>query len=1161
MTQHANTPFVLGDHAHPAPARGPGPGTRTPAGALDHNLAALSKASPELALRLRQIEPHPSVEFTQAPDGALSGVVEGRALASKRRPLEEADRLIDTVDVREAAIIAVMGFGMGYHLERLAAKLGRTGVILCYEPDLALLRSVLERVDHSEWISKTNFAFVASPDDAATVSTILQGVEGLVAMGVRLVEHPPSSARLGETSAKFGQTLTDVVSAIRTNVVTTLVQTETTVRNLLMNADRYVGSPGIADLRNLYENRPAVVVAAGPSLERNMRLLAAPGVRDRCCIVAVQTVLKPLLRAGIRPHFVVALDHHEISRRFYEGLTAEDVAGVTLVVEPKANPAILDAWPGEVRMPTDTFLDAVLGADLADKNRGHIRAGATVAHLAHYLARHMGCDPVALVGQDLGFTDHQYYAAGAAIHEVWAGDLNEFVSLELLEWQRIARSKGILRKAKDQQGRDIYTDDQMATYLAQFERDFLADVQNGLMVVDATEGGVRKANTSPMPLAEFLRIYARDRAPALPSASPSRPGSRVNLAAALERLRDVRQGVWNVARLCRQTETILAQMSEHLQDQARVNRLIAQTEQIAKDIAKIQPAYALAQRYNQMGVFNRSRDDRAIMLEDLSPLDRQRRQIERDQRNVRWLAEATDRLGSTLDAACKALRGGEKITRDLSAPSDSHRAARSAANARASGVGAILFADTRRGVFGLDRDLVSPIGDDNALRMTVRRLARCERLEGLAILTDNPDSVRAALKGVNAPYTIAIERIDTDDSDAGRRAILAGRLWARDCWRAGLAGLSVFDELADPALAARTLDSLGLRAALLVGADWPFVDPDLCDALIARHEESPESHRLVFTQSSPGLCGCVIDAALLREIGEKRTPGAIHASIGSLLAYNPRKPRPDPIAKPICVGVPTRVRDAQTRFIADDAAGVSRAGAISRALSARGVDPRHADAAQVVDAWNEVASSAASAHTLTLLVDEGTSADSIAREVRALGSGNTALGVTLDARGMRDLSALGRLAGAARAAGATGLHVRADITNGASDAPALLDASPDILSVEMHADSASAYEAITGVDGFAGALAGLEALANASTPVAWARLPWIVPRMTKRDATHDEIESFVDKWTLVFGHAAIDPMPHPAPDERVRPLPLPASAAARFTRTDRAVDLRGRSPQ
>jgi hypothetical protein len=89
-----------------------------------------------------------------------------------------------------------------------------------------------------------------------------------------------------------------------------------------------------------------VIVSAGPSLERNLHLLAEPGVRERVVIVAAQTMLKPLLRKGIKPHFVCALDYHELSKRFYEGLTAEDVEGVTLVVEPKANPAILDSFPG-----------------------------------------------------------------------------------------------------------------------------------------------------------------------------------------------------------------------------------------------------------------------------------------------------------------------------------------------------------------------------------------------------------------------------------------------------------------------------------------------------------------------------------------------------------------------------------------------------------------------------------------------------------------------------------------------------------------------------------------------------------------------------------------------------------------------------------------------
>ncbi|MFN9978173.1 MAG: motility associated factor glycosyltransferase family protein, partial [Phycisphaerae bacterium] len=258
-------------------------------------------------------------------------------------------------------------------------------------------------------------------------------------------------------------------------------------------------APGIDDLAGIATGKPAIVVSAGPSLRRNIDLLSQPGVRDRVVIIAVQTVLKTLLAKGIRPHFVTALDHASISKRFYEGLTAADVEGVTLVVEPKASPAIFEAWPGAIRCPAERIADSILTDNADDsirgvfkRDRGELRPGATVAHLAYYLARHMGADPVILIGQDLGFTDGQYYAAGAAIHQVWSGELSHFRTLEMLEWERIARERSMLHRLTDHLGRPCYSDEQMTTYLVQFERDFGEDVNRGLKVIDATEGGISK---------------------------------------------------------------------------------------------------------------------------------------------------------------------------------------------------------------------------------------------------------------------------------------------------------------------------------------------------------------------------------------------------------------------------------------------------------------------------------------------------------------------------------------------------------------------------------------------------------------------------------------------------------------------------------------------
>ena len=97
-----------------------------------------------------------------------------------------------------------------------------------------------------------------------------------------------------------------------------------------------------------------------------------------------------------------------------------------------------------------------------------------MAHLSFYLAEFLGCDPIILMGQDLGFVDGLYYKPGTAIHETWGVELGRFNTLETKEWERIVRSRTILRKIPDIHGHPMYTEEQFFVYLQQFERDFAA---------------------------------------------------------------------------------------------------------------------------------------------------------------------------------------------------------------------------------------------------------------------------------------------------------------------------------------------------------------------------------------------------------------------------------------------------------------------------------------------------------------------------------------------------------------------------------------------------------------------------------------------------------------------------------------------------------------
>jgi hypothetical protein len=351
-------------------------------------------------------------------------------------------------------------------------------------------------------------------------------------------------------------------------------------------------------------------------------------------IIAVQTVLKPLLARGIRPHFVTALDYHEISRRFYEDLPRLD--DVTLVAEAKTHPTVIAGYPGPIRLIRNDFLHDLLGDQAPPMDE--IPAGTTVAHLSLYLAQYLGCDPIMLIGQDLGFTDGLYYCPGTAIHQVWANELSPFNTLEMMEWRRIVRHKSHLSRQTDIHGRPIFSDEQMMTYLKQFERDFLNCPQR---IIDATEGGMPKANTQQSTLADALATHATADLPDLPIAREQLDADRLKLArrqleSRREQVRQLRAATVNALPLI---EKMLARQD----DQRAMQRLFKQLQPLQQRVAELNEAMRLVNAVNQLGVFNRLRADRAIAVEaQLPPLERQRRQLTRDMENLRWLRDASD---------------------------------------------------------------------------------------------------------------------------------------------------------------------------------------------------------------------------------------------------------------------------------------------------------------------------------------------------------------------------------------------------------------------------------------------------------------------------------------------------------------------------------------
>lgn len=1098
---------------------------------LARNLEAIALRSPLVARRIAAATPRTDLSFANTADGVPSATVPTAsgpvALASRRRPLAEARTIAGSIDIESHGGIVVLGFALGYHAKAIAERVGGSGAVIVFEPDLGLLKAVLERTDHSEWIRSAVVCFLTDADAAGEMSAVTRGLEAPLSIGIELVEHAPSRARLGDSAGVFSATFAEVVTALRTQVVTTLMQSDVTLRNLMMNAEAYASHPGIADLKDAAPGRAAVVVSAGPSLERNLHLLADPGVRERVVVIAVQTVLRPMLARGIRPDFVTALDYHEISTRFYEGLTREDLKGITLVAEPKVNPAVLDAFPGAVRLVSDDILEQVFGPTRTDDDR--LTPGATVAHLAYHLARHLGCDPAILIGQDLGFTDGQYYASGAAIHDVWAPELNPFRTLEMFEWERIARGKTKLIQRRDHLDRPIYTDQQMATYLAQFEREFAADIERGRTIIDATEGGVAKRGAAPLPLAEALHLHAPASLPPI-----DLPGSGVERSPTPDALRGtleaIRSDAKSIAMNSRETQKLLRRVAD-LQTQsgstAKINALVRQIHTIRDDVTRREPAYGLVQRLNQTGTFQRFKSDRLLKLNPpKGELDRQKRQVERDALNVGWIAQMAEILEDLAASTLASLDGAPKQTRPRPIPEDDTDRRRARRDRAAPRTLAVVTAETAPALA--------------ALPETLDRLAKVAPLTRTVILTDSEPAAREALARSGRTDTEIITIQPDPVENAWQQRIARARAWAGHCWRAGLGGAACHDQALRLGPTLDLLDRFSCDAALILDGSCSALNPDLSAQMIDRHAESPDDRPLIFSQAAPGHAPCLISRTGLERLAQMRAACSHFATIGGILSYVPSAAAADPIAADTCIRVDHALRDASP---------VGPVPPLEITIEPTGApaNTRGGERRSWYPAIPE--SDPVTLDTIERIISQHTDPDRTIALTLACRGGSSATGDPV--RHPRFIELMTAL----RADPRIGfIHLRTDLTGDIDDTTMNSIASADVVSIDLLAHTEATYAKISGNDQTLQAV--LDNAQRLNRLVQSQRIEgplgvkgpperWIVPRITRCDSTYSEIEGFYDHWLGILGHAVIDPLPRPIENQRIALLRTPRLASQR----------------
>ncbi|MBW6477631.1 MAG: DUF115 domain-containing protein [Chromatiales bacterium] len=462
---------------------------------LEQNLRALKNTNPELAASL-------AIDDGQ---GCLLRLEEGRRgqatlkavdqqgefyLHSPYDPVRESEQLIerDLPELQELDVVIILGFGLGYLPEAVLARLQPEQRLVIVEPDPCVLRLAAATRPMAELFADERLIWSVGTDIETTLGRIIAQLDRHTLSGWKVL-LPPAIARCYlDFSRDFVLQLGSMMNTLQARMATAMIASELIMRNALSNLRYSHASPGVNDFRGRWQNRPVVLVSAGPSLDKQLPLLRQ--YRQRILIIAVGQAWRSLRAAGIEPHIVVTVDPHPANYNHFEGLRSE---GAWLLADGSTNTDVVSHFDGKRIFAYPLEEVEKLFAELQGA-RGCLPSGGSVANTAFSFALMLKASPIILVGQDLAFTGGLTHAKENVYRQ----------SIDDLPPER----RHNMREVPGYDGSPVITNSQMDVYRFWFER-VIAQL-GGVQVINATEGGARIAGVNQQRLADALSTYCGD---------------------------------------------------------------------------------------------------------------------------------------------------------------------------------------------------------------------------------------------------------------------------------------------------------------------------------------------------------------------------------------------------------------------------------------------------------------------------------------------------------------------------------------------------------------------------------------------------------------------------------------------------------------------------
>lgn len=309
--------------------------------------------------------------------------------------------------------LIVIGAGDGGIFDHIARCLPGANV-LALEPSAGAAHAVLARPDVSRRIRDGRLMLLVGPTytGATDAWRLFEKITGMPPMLV----DPAIEQQHTETVARAKLVAAQAALGAMQNNQARRKFAGPYLLNTLTNLPAIVAESNVAALVDAFSGVPAVIVAAGPSLDRNIADLKR--LDGRALVIAADTAVRPLLAADIRPHLVVSVDPSDVNARHLNGLP--DTSGMWLVAEGSVYPTVLPQFAGRTFMFRVSDHHPWPWLASHDADRGRLQAWGSVLTTAFDLACRLGCNPIVFAGADLAYTDRLLYCRNTTYESDWS---------------------------------------------------------------------------------------------------------------------------------------------------------------------------------------------------------------------------------------------------------------------------------------------------------------------------------------------------------------------------------------------------------------------------------------------------------------------------------------------------------------------------------------------------------------------------------------------------------------------------------------------------------------------------------------------------------------------------------------------------------------------